>query len=98
MDETYESWKTRIERSASEIEEHGAVPPEFSEVEKAGPDDKIIADLEKEGWKLIDIITGAYTASAENHPEKEIKIVGQGKRHLIFERKKSDLHGEYNYE
>jgi hypothetical protein len=86
MDKAFDRWKENLESRASQIEEKSATPPEFLEKEDVGPDDEIIANLEKEGWRLVDIMTNAYTVNAEDHPGKEIKIIGQGNRHLVFER------------
>jgi hypothetical protein len=62
------------------------------------PENEIIARMEKEGWRIVDIVTDAYTVSAEDTPEKEIRVIGQGKRKLIFERDKNNFHEDYNYE
>ena len=69
MSEKFDSWKQDLENKASKIEEHGT-PPEFSETEVSKEDDEIIATLGNEGWKLVDIITGAYEMDADDHPGK----------------------------
>jgi len=64
----------------------------------AESDDEIVANMEKDGWNLVRIVPDLSEADIKDTPEKERKAIGRGKRTLIFERKKSDFHGDYSYE
>ncbi len=54
------------------------------------PDSELVRRMEHDGWRLADIITTGYAVSAEDHPGEDIKVIGRGKKFLVFERKKDE--------
>ena len=58
------------------------------------PDSDLVARMDREGWRLADIITTGYAVSAEDHPGEDIKIIGRGKKFFVFEREKKEENGD----
>ena len=54
------------------------------------PDSELVRRMERDGWRLADIITTGYLVTAEDHPGEDIKVIGHRKKFFVFERKKEE--------
>jgi hypothetical protein len=48
----------------------------------------IVRNMERDGWRLADVLTNTSRVTAEEQPDREIKIIGQGTKFLVFERER----------
>lgn len=54
---------------------------------------EIVRKMERDGWRLADVLTNTSNVTAEEQPGKEVKIIGQGTKFLVFERERHDPAG-----